>query len=62
MTKDTNTTAKISVIATIGGALLTAALTLAAPAHAAGAGGHDRPHSLPHSQSAVVTSIDNTDG
>lgn len=54
MTTKTNTTAKISVIATLGGALLTAALSLATPAYAAGAGGHDRPRSFPQPTTSTV--------
>lgn len=43
---------RISAIASIAGALVTAALTLAGPAVAAGAGGHDRPRGMEQVTSA----------
>ncbi len=59
MSKNAITAKRISFIASIGGAVLSAALTLATPAHAVGAGGHDRPRSLAQpTTSTVVSNID----
>lgn len=51
---------KPSVLASIAAALIAVSVTLAGPAAAAGAGGHDRPRSLEQSAPAATTTIADT--